>query len=72
MSRSYKNIIKVGIATGNNGPWYKARRRLARHINNHNLRNLIANYNSSAVIGYDAQGNAIINKKWSNWRCCLC
>ena len=26
------------------------------------LSNLIANYNSSAVIGYDAQGNAIINK----------
>jgi len=26
------------------------------------LSNLIANYNSSAVIGYDEQGNAIINK----------
>lgn len=26
------------------------------------LSNLIANYNSAAVIGYDAQGNAIINK----------
>lgn len=49
MSRSYKNIIKVGIATGNNGPWYKARRRLARRINNHNLRNLIANYHIDEV-----------------------
>ena len=42
MSRSYRNYIYAPIATGNNGPWYKMRRRKFRRTENNKLRSIFA------------------------------
>jgi len=49
MSRSYKNIIKVGICNGRNTEFYRYLNRKERNTNRHNLRNLMANYNIEDV-----------------------
>lgn len=49
MSRTYVKAVKCGICTGSNTEYYKARRRKVRNMNNHMLRNLIANHNIDEV-----------------------
>lgn len=45
MSKSYAKYKTCGIAYGNNTPWYEERRRRIRRINNHRIRNILANRN---------------------------
>lgn len=42
MSRSYKKYILQPICCGNNGPWYKQRRRLFRRSERNKFRELLA------------------------------
>lgn len=49
MSRSYYKNLRVGFCCGNNGPFYKARRRYVSNKNRHQLRNLIANFDYDAI-----------------------
>lgn len=44
MSKTYRNFVKCGICTGSNTEYYNYHRRKTRNKNNHNLRNLMANY----------------------------
>lgn len=49
MSRSYKKVFTTGFCTGSNGWWYKCRRHKYTNEVKHQLRNLMANYNSEDV-----------------------
>lgn len=49
MARTYRKVVKCGICTGSNTEYYKARRRKARNMNNHMLRNLMANHSIDEV-----------------------
>lgn len=40
MSRTYKNVLKLGMCCGSNTEWYKRRRRSQRAKNRHALRKI--------------------------------
>ena len=45
MSKSYGKYKTVGICYGSNTEFYRGRRKHQRHVNNHRIRNVIANSN---------------------------
>lgn len=49
MARTYRKYVKCGNCTGSNTEYYKARRRKVRNMNNHMLRNLMANHSIDEV-----------------------
>lgn len=49
MSKSYKKVVKCGVATGSNTKYYRAMNRKCRNKNRQSLRNLLANYDIEDV-----------------------
>ena len=49
MSRTYRKVIKCGRCTGSNTEYYRDMNRKCRNRNNHELRNLMANYDIDEV-----------------------
>lgn len=43
MSKSYGKYKTVGVCRGSNTEYYRERRKHQRHVNNHRVRNVIAN-----------------------------
>ena len=49
MARTYRKVIKCGRCTGSNTEYYRDMNRKCRNRNNHELRNLMANYDIDEV-----------------------
>lgn len=49
MARTYRKVIKCGRCTGSNTEYYRDMNRECRNKNNHELRNLMANYDIDEV-----------------------
>lgn len=49
MSKTYRKNVRANIAVGDNRSYYKARRRNNKRSIKHNLRTLVANYESEDV-----------------------
>lgn len=49
MSKTYRKNVRANVACGDNRDFYKTRRRNNKHAIKHDLRNLVANYNSEDI-----------------------
>lgn len=65
MSRSYKKVFTTGLCTGSNGWWYKERRHKFANGIKHQLRNLIANYNTDDVDDIISNPKYIKRDEWA-------
>ena len=49
MSKTYRKNVRANVACGDNRDFYKTRRRNNKHSIKHDLRNLVANYNTEDI-----------------------
>lgn len=67
MSRSRKKHCKLQYACGNDGPWFKDRRKNTRIKNKHMLRNLLSKYDITDVADLIISIQNKQNKNFDDW-----